>query len=96
MFYYTRSWAELVVILGCIKAEMDETTRNAEAIKADIKALRNRFVVIDATDRCTQCQQALLSRQFYVFPCQHTFHADCLIGLVSSCNSIIFPSILRS
>lgn len=66
-----------------LKAEMDETTNNAEALKADIKALRKRFVVIDATDRCTKCQQALLSRQFYVFPCQHTFHVDCLISLVS-------------
>lgn len=69
--------------IDSLKAEMDETTKNAEAIKADIKALRNRFVVIDATDRCTQCHHALLSRQFYVFPCQHTFHVDCLISLVS-------------
>jgi len=68
---------------------MDETTKNAEAIKADIKALRNRFVVIDATDRCTQCQQALLSRQFYVFPCQHTFHVDCLISLAKEYLSAV-------
>lgn len=64
-----------------LKAEMDDTTRNAEAIKADINALRNRFVVIDAADRCTECHFSLLARQFYVFPCQHTFHVDCLIGL---------------
>lgn len=68
--------------IDALKAEMDETTKNAEAIKADIKALRNRFVVIDAGERCTVCTFPLLSRQFYVFPCQHTFHVDCLIGLV--------------
>ncbi|KAH8120213.1 DigA protein [Phellopilus nigrolimitatus] len=67
--------------IDSLKAEMDDTTKNAEAIKADIKALRNRFVVIDAGDRCTECHFPLLARQFYVFPCQHTFHVDCLIGL---------------
>ena len=71
----------LEVVLAPV--EMDETTENAEAIKADIKALRNRFVVIDSGERCTVCSFPLLSRQFYVFPCQHSFHVDCLIGLVS-------------
>jgi hypothetical protein len=66
-----------------LKGEMDEATRNAQSIKADITALRNRFVAIDAGERCSSCGFALLTRQFYVFPCQHTFHADCLIGLVS-------------
>lgn len=66
-----------------LKGEMDEATRNAQAIKDDITALKNRFVTIDAGERCSSCGLALLTRQFYVFPCQHTFHADCLIGLVS-------------
>ncbi|EPQ60538.1 hypothetical protein GLOTRDRAFT_102290 [Gloeophyllum trabeum ATCC 11539] len=64
-----------------LKGEMDEATRNAEAIKQDIAALRNRFVTLDAGECCSTCGQLLFTRQFYVFPCQHTFHADCLIGL---------------
>lgn len=69
-----------------LKKEMDEATRTAESIKQDIAELKNRFVTIDAGEKCSVCAQLLLSRQFYVFPCQHTFHADCLIGLVSSSN----------
>ncbi|KAI0094977.1 Pep3/Vps18/deep orange family-domain-containing protein [Irpex rosettiformis] len=67
--------------IDSLKAEMDETTRNAEAIKQDIAALEKRFVTIDADEKCTVCHQTLLTRQFYVFPCHHTFHADCLVGL---------------
>jgi vacuolar protein sorting-associated protein 18 len=67
-----------------LREEMDEATRNAQAIKDDIAALEKRFVTIDAGERCSSCGLALLTRQFYVFPCQHTFHADCLIGLVST------------
>jgi hypothetical protein len=67
-----------------LKSEMDDATRNAQAIKSDIAVLKSRFVAIDAGERCSSCGNALLTRQFYVFPCQHTFHADCLIGLVRS------------
>ncbi|CCL98998.1 uncharacterized protein FIBRA_01006 [Fibroporia radiculosa] len=67
--------------IDVLKAEMDEATRNAEAIKQDIAALQKRFITIDATEKCSVCSNALFTRQFYVFPCQHTFHADCLIGL---------------
>jgi hypothetical protein len=66
-----------------LKLEMDEATQNAEAIKADVAALRNRFVTLDVGERCAKCKQGVFARQFYVFPCQHSFHADCLISLVS-------------
>lgn len=61
---------------------MDEATRNAEAIKQDITALQRRFITVDAGEKCSMCAHMLMTRQFYVFPCHHTFHADCLIGLV--------------
>ncbi|KAL1748553.1 Pep3/Vps18/deep orange family-domain-containing protein [Schizophyllum fasciatum] len=64
-----------------LKREMDDATETADAIKQDIANLRNRFVTIGASEACAQCAQLLLTRQFYVFPCHHSFHADCLIGL---------------
>lgn len=70
--------------IDALKEDMDEATRNAEAIKQDIAALQKRFITIDSGERCSVCGQVLLTRQFYVFPCHHTFHADCLIGLVSA------------
>ena len=70
--------------IDALKAEMDEATKNAEAIKQDITALQKRFITVDATEKCSHCALALMTRQFYVFPCHHTFHADCLIGLVST------------
>ncbi|GAA5995221.1 tethering complex subunit PEP3 [Rhodotorula paludigena] len=66
-----------------LKEDMNEATRSAEAIKADIADLDNRFVVVDAGEKCGSCRQQLLTRQFYVFPCQHCFHADCLIQEVT-------------
>jgi len=64
-----------------LKKEMDDATRTAESIKQDIVELKSRFVTIDVGERCSVCAEHLLTRQSYIFPCQHTFHADCLIGL---------------
>ncbi|BGP36576.1 tethering complex subunit [Rhodotorula kratochvilovae] len=75
-----------------LKEDMNEATRSAEAIKADIADLDSRFVVVDAGEKCGCCRQPLLTRQFYVFPCQHCFHADCLIQEVTKTLS---PSQLR-
>lgn len=67
-----------------LKSEMDEATKTAESIKQDIAALKNRYITINSNAPCSKCEQLLLTRQFYVFPCHHAFHADCLIGMVCS------------
>ena len=67
-----------------LRSEMDNATQSAESIKKDIENLRSRFVTIDKEDKCWKCGLGLVSKGFYVFPCQHAFHADCLISMVSS------------
>jgi hypothetical protein len=66
-----------------LRSEMDNATQSAESIKKDIENLRSRFVTIDKEDKCWKCGLGLVSKGFYVFPCQHAFHADCLISMVS-------------
>ncbi|GAA6038969.1 hypothetical protein JCM8097_000132 [Rhodosporidiobolus ruineniae] len=75
-----------------LKADMADATRAAEQIKADMDELDQRVVVVDANDKCGSCGGQLLTRQFYVFPCQHSFHADCLIQEVTKTLS---PTQLR-
>jgi len=61
-----------------LKVEMDEATSNAELIRADIRQLRNRSGFVGATQKCELCGTPVLTRQFYLFPCGHAMHADCL------------------
>ncbi|GAA5865517.1 hypothetical protein JCM8547_001274 [Rhodosporidiobolus lusitaniae] len=75
-----------------LKGDMGDATRAADAIKGDIADLNQRFVVVDAGEQCGACGLQLLTRQFYVFPCQHCFHADCLIQEVTK---TLTPSQLR-
>ncbi|KAK5144261.1 tethering complex subunit [Rachicladosporium monterosium] len=65
-----------------LKREMDESASTAQHIKDDIKALDQRYAIVEPGERCWKCRLPLLMRQFFVFPCQHAFHADCLGEMV--------------
>jgi len=57
---------------------MDVSARTAEQIKAEIAALDMRYAIVEPGEKCWICSLPVLSRQFFVFPCQHAFHSDCL------------------
>ncbi|KAF2484672.1 Pep3/Vps18/deep orange family-domain-containing protein [Neohortaea acidophila] len=65
-----------------LKREMDESAATAQHIQADVKALDERYAIVEPGERCWKCRLPLLMRQFFVFPCQHAFHADCLGEMV--------------
>ncbi|KAL7626831.1 tethering complex subunit [Parahypoxylon ruwenzoriense] len=61
-----------------LKKEMDESSQTAANIKVDIAGLDHRYAIVEPGEKCYVCGLPLLSRQFFVFPCQHAFHSDCL------------------
>ncbi|KAJ2156485.1 tethering complex subunit [Coemansia sp. RSA 552] len=72
-----------------LRGEMDEATRTAEAMQRDMSSLKNRFAILSTEETCQICGQPLWLRQFYIFPCQHSFHSDCLTRrVVSVCNRV--------
>ncbi|KAK4623063.1 Vacuolar protein sorting-associated protein 18 [Fulvia fulva] len=68
--------------IDALKREMDESASTAQHIKDDIKSLDQRYAIVEPGERCWKCRLPLLMRQFFVFPCQHAFHADCLGEMV--------------
>jgi vacuolar protein sorting-associated protein 18 len=64
--------------IDTLKKEMDESSQTAANIKIDISALDHRYAIVEPGEKCYVCGLPLLSRQFFVFPCQHSFHSDCL------------------
>ncbi|BHF61244.1 Vacuolar protein sorting-associated protein 18 like protein [Sparganum proliferum] len=65
-----------------LKAEMRATVDSTNEIRAQLADLKSHFEIIPENARCTHCLHALALRTFYVFPCGHFFHTDCLMNLV--------------
>lgn len=61
-----------------LQHDMKEATDAAELIREDIQQLRENYVIVDANQKCELCKYPTLTRTFYVFPCGHSFHGDCL------------------
>lgn len=83
-----------------LKQEMNDATQGADNIRRDIGALAQRYAIVDLDEKCGICGLGILgsgSRKargysavmapFYVFPCEHSFHAQCLLAHVTKYKS---------
>ncbi len=61
-----------------LKREMDDFALSTSEMEKSIAALKGRHLPLTTTQSCVLCGQAALTRQFYLFPCRHAFHATCL------------------
>jgi hypothetical protein len=64
--------------IDALKREMDEAALTASNIKSQISALDTRYAIVEPGEKCWICRLPLLVKQFFVFPCQHAFHSECL------------------
>ncbi|PGH23404.1 hypothetical protein AJ80_02514 [Polytolypa hystricis UAMH7299] len=64
--------------IDALRQEMDNSAHTAEQIKSEIASLGTRYAIVEPGEKCWICALPVLSRQFFVFPCQHAFHSDCL------------------
>ncbi|EFA08901.1 Vacuolar protein sorting-associated protein 18 homolog-like Protein [Tribolium castaneum] len=63
-----------------LKDEMEEATKSAQLVREEIQSFRNRYTFISSEENCEICNGKLMVRPFYMFPCQHKFHTDCLMN----------------
>ncbi|KAJ9243648.1 hypothetical protein DTO169E5_2563 [Paecilomyces variotii] len=64
--------------IDSLRQEMDNSAQTAQQIRAEIADLDSRYAIVEPGEKCWICFLPVLSRQFFVFPCQHAFHSDCL------------------
>ncbi|KAI9374913.1 Pep3/Vps18/deep orange family-domain-containing protein [Aspergillus egyptiacus] len=64
--------------IDALRQEMDNSAQTARQIRSEIAALDTRYAIVEPGEKCWICSLPVLSRQFFVFPCQHAFHSDCL------------------
>jgi len=65
-----------------LKIDMDESSESASRLRRDALEQKRRFDVIKKDKRCDLCKDSVTQRDFFVFPCTHCFHDDCLTSEV--------------
>ncbi|KAL7746455.1 tethering complex subunit [Sorochytrium milnesiophthora] len=67
-----------------LNAKMEETSGSAQRLRAQLDDMRHQYVVVSKLDLCQHCHESTCNpatgviRSFYVFPCGHVFHGQCL------------------
>lgn len=80
----TESLEEYNFKIDELKSDMEKFTSNAEAIREEIKSLRYRHGYVRGDQACELCDRPILTHTFYLFPCSHVFHTDCLLKEMNS------------
>lgn len=61
-----------------LNQEMEDSIETGRNVQKEIDNFKKRYVLIEPGEKCGICDFPLATRKFYVFPCQHAFHSDCL------------------
>ncbi|CDK28220.1 unnamed protein product [Kuraishia capsulata CBS 1993] len=70
-----------------ISQEMDESMRTSDKInKQIVEFKKTKFQILEPTESCSICHKILITRKFFIFPCNHSFHQDCLVRNILDSN----------
>ncbi|KAA8909608.1 hypothetical protein TRICI_004443 [Trichomonascus ciferrii] len=79
----TLSLEEYNNTISQLTREMEESIATSSNVKDQISKFKRHYALIEPGEGCGICTFPLATRRFYVFPCQHAFHFDCLLDSVS-------------
>ncbi|KAJ3441384.1 vacuolar protein sorting-associated protein 18 [Anaeramoeba flamelloides] len=62
-----------------IQLDMEEDRNSAELIRKDLNHIRKNSVLVRFDEqKCQICDRLILNNDYYIFPCNHSFHVGCL------------------
>lgn len=70
-----------------ITTSIERSIKVKHEIEKDMEFFKKRFQNLTPGDSCNTCGKFLLSRKFYVFPCGHNFHTDCMVKDILRSNN---------
>lgn len=65
-----------------LNTELEESTQSKELVKRELKTIKERCIEIEGMQACDICSKPVMKSAFYVFPCAHAFHRECLLKIL--------------
>ena len=67
-----------------LKQQLSEHSKSAEELRKKQRKQRHKHITIKPEQECDLCQTNIFKREFYVFPCLHAFHRECIYRKLKS------------
>lgn len=64
--------------ITALRDSMNLATKTSSRLREDLKFISSSAAVVNLNENCFLCNEKLGTIQYYVFLCQHVFHAGCL------------------
>ena len=62
-----------------LRNQMQSSTLSSKNAREEISWLKTSSGFVSQTQKCSLCDNSILSKTFYLFPCRHAFHTDCFL-----------------
>lgn len=73
-------------LINKLSLEMNESIKINNNILKDLNTYKEKSQIIKNGESCSHCEYLLTTRKFFIFPCNHCFHSDCLIKELTESN----------
>ena len=61
-----------------LKKELGDHSNNAEQLRKQQRKQKHKHITINPSQMCDLCFKPIFDKEFYVFPCHHAFHRQCI------------------
>lgn len=65
-----------------LNEELKESKSSARQVKDELKTIKERYIEIEGMQPCEVCGKAVMKKCFYVYPCAHAYHRECLLEMM--------------
>ena len=65
-----------------LNEELRESKTSASQVKGELKVIQSRYIEIDGMQPCEVCNRPIMKKSFFVYPCTHAYHKDCLLEMM--------------
>ena len=65
-----------------LNEELKESKASATQVKNELKNIKERHIEIEGMQPCEVCNKPVMKKSFYVYPCAHSYHRDCLLDMM--------------
>lgn len=65
-----------------LSTELTESKKSSDEVKKELRGIKERFIEIGGMQPCEICSKAVMRTTFYVYPCTHAYHRECILEFI--------------